>query len=132
MDIPEKERDVFRHNAEAMMRDRCQLGTPTQPDDGPEPGPSAYTWGKEIPCGFRFLSPDDVTADGVGQHVPTSDAVARLPSQYRITPDMRFRLTRRFGDTLATPLDFTVVGDARVGMFAQRVSLRRVTGGSIG
>ena len=132
MDIPEKERDVFRHNAEAIMRDRCQLGTPTQPDDGPEPGPSAYTWGKEIPCGFQFLSPDDVTADGVGQHVPTSDAVARLALSHTTTPDTRFRLTRRFGDTLETPLEFTVVGDARVGMFAQRVSLRRVTGGSIG
>jgi len=132
MEIPEKERNVFRHNAEALMRAHCQLGTPTQPDDGPEPGPSAYTWGKEIPCGFQFLSPDDATSEGAGQHVPTSDAVARLPARHVITSDMRFRLTRRFGDTLAAPLEFTVVGDSRVGMFAQRVSLRRVTGGSIG
>ena len=114
------------------MRDKCQLGTPTQPDDGPEPGPSAYTWGKEIPCGFRWNASDDTTSAGVGQHVPTSDAVARLALSHTITPDMRFRLTRRFGDALAMPLEFTVVGDARVGMFAQRVSLRRVTGGSIG
>ena len=132
MDIPEAERDVFRHNAEAIMRDHCQLGTPTQPDDGPEPGPSSYTWGGELPCGFQFLSPDDVTAEGAGQHVPTSDAVARLALSHTITPDMRFRLTRRFGDVLTTPIEFTVSGDARRGFAAQLISLERVTGGSIG
>lgn len=132
MKIPTTERDMLRHNAEALMRDHCQLGIPTQPDDGPEPGPSIYTWGGEIPCGFRWEKSDDVTGSGAGQHVPTSDAVARLALSHTITPDMRFRLTRRFGDALPTPIEFAVSGDARRGFLAQLVSLARVTGGSVG
>lgn len=132
MNIPKAERDVFKHNAEALMRDHCQLGTPTQPDAGPEPGPSAYTWGQEIPCGFRWNASDDATSSGAGQHVPTSDAVARLSLSHTITPDMRLRLTRRFGDVLTPPIEFTVSGDARRGFAAQLISLQRVTGGSVG
>ena len=122
----------MRDEAEILMRDRGRIGVPTQPENGPEPGPSAYVYGDEIAVGFEWLSPDDVTVIEGAQAVPVNDAVIRVSLDEHIRPDYRFQLTQRHGEDLSPAPEFSVVGEPRRGLTAQRASLRRVTGGGIG
>ncbi len=130
--LSDRAKEMMRDEAEILMRDKGQFRDPDDNNGGPEPGPDYGEWSNEVSVGFQWLSPDDVTKEGGGQAAPTNEAVIRVSLDRTISENTRFRLTKRFGEKLDPAPEFRVVGEPRRGLVAQRASLRRVTGGSVG
>lgn len=84
----------------------------------------SYAEGSPIICGYRPRSTREVQQ---GNETVIIDGELRLPITTAIKSTDRVRLTKRFGETLATPLLFSVIGQPAQGPSGLVVSLRRVT-----
>ena len=87
--------------------------------------PSAgYSEGSPVRCGYHPGSSREVQQ---GNETVLVDATLRLPVGTVINSRDRVRLTHRFGEVLATPLLFDVMGQPAQGPSGLLVNLRRVT-----
>lgn len=109
----------------AHMMDTCTILVYSQ-DAQDDRGMPAETWtaGSATSCGLRLQTPRELLE---GTDVPDVDAVLRLALTDTVNEHDRVRITHRYGEALAEPLLFEVVGDAKPGPSGQVVALRRVT-----
>jgi len=114
----------LRAAQETSMQDICVIlayGETTDTWGNPE---TFYTAGAARACGFKPLSPREVQESGL---VPTILAELRLPHDTALDVRDRVRITKRYGETLATALEYEIVGPVRLGPSGQVVYLEAVT-----
>ncbi len=83
-----------------------------------------YVAGESVPCGYKPRSTREAQQ---GNETVLIDAEMRLPVMTVIKATDRVRLLRRYGETLAVPLLFSVVGQPAQGPSGLVVNLRKVT-----
>lgn len=116
---------AMRQTQESAMMDTCIVLThgsgATDAYNTPSDG---YSEGSPVRCGYRPGSTREVQQ---GNETVLVDATLRLSVGTAINSRDRVRLTHRFGEALATPLLFAVVGQPAQGPSGLVVNLRRVT-----
>jgi hypothetical protein len=95
-------------------------------DNMPEEG---YTEGAAIPCLFASATSREVIE---GAEALAIDGKLWLPHDTIYDNRDRFRLTKRYGEAMPTPLTFAVVGAPRPGPEALVLKVALVTDGSDG
>lgn len=90
-----------------------------------EPLDSWADTGSEIDCGLEMMNGSETR--GTDKTVVTYDAVLRIavteyPSEMR-----RFRVTKRHGETLTTPLVFDIISPVQRGVSGNRILLQKVS-----
>ena len=94
-----------------------------------EYGMSIHEWAEdaELACGYDAKAIKEVM---VGTQVVLTDARLRLPIGTVVDNRDRFRVTRRFGEILANPPTYEILGEPRQGPSGLLLDLRLVTDGS--
>lgn len=115
----------MRSTAAETFLDSCRLGDPTSSSWGSDPGSDSYAYGAEIPCGFD-MAPAGEAAEG--SQAPVVDALLRLPVGTVVSGKHRVRITKRHGEALSPPQDYTVDGEPDRGVSALVLKLQAVTG----
>jgi hypothetical protein len=117
----------MRFDQEAHMMDTCLIAEPTSTEDDYNNEVETFTWAsapQEV-CGFNGNPSREVL-----NQVPTSEAIVRVPITRTISNRARVRITKRFGETEASPITYEVVGMPRSGPSGKLVWLKKVTDGS--
>lgn len=83
-----------------------------------------YVDGAPTACGYKPRSTREAQQ---GNETVIIDAELRLPIGTAVKAADRVRLTKRYGEALATPLLFSVIGQPAQGPSGLVVNLRRVT-----
>ena len=112
--------------AEESMMDACVVQAYTSNVNAVGDDVPSYTDGSAIACGVRFSSdrePERMTLDGTTYDV---DATVRLPKGTSVDTRDRIKVTHRYGDALASPWVFLVLGMSQVGPTATVVKCKRV------
>ena len=86
-----------------------------------------YTPQDPTPCGFDPGAGKEVMD---GAQVVVTDARLRLSLGTAVDPRDRIRITHRFGEALATPPTFEILGEPERGPSGMVLNLRLVTDGS--
>jgi hypothetical protein len=121
------ELERMRDTAESSFMDSCKLGTPSGSGFNSDPGSTSYSWGSEIACGFDANPAGE--AEG-GSQAPVVDAMLRLPIGTTVTEEYRVRITKRHGEALGTPEEYTIDGAPDRGVSALVLKLKYVAGAS--
>jgi hypothetical protein len=123
-------KSLLRATTRRLLSDECvRLAygeTGRDEDNIPEEG---YTAGAVLPCLFASATSREVMD---GTEVLAIDGTLWLPHDTSYDSRDRFRLTKRYGDTLTKPLTFAVVGAPRPGPEALVLKVALVTDGSDG
>lgn len=85
---------------------------------------NTQTTGSTIQCGFMWVGGKESWRDPV--NVLNIDAVLRLPVDTDIDSTCNFTLSKRFNETIAVPIAFDVVSNARIGISGVVVDLKKV------
>jgi len=109
------------------MQDACQLGTQTaiSTRTGPEPMSATWTWATAIACGVE-QNPSGESGDG--SESPIAQAAVRVPTSTTIANVQRVKVTKRYGETLTTPIIYGVVGEPERGPSAIVIRCDELTG----
>ena len=123
----ETELESMRVTQQIHMMDECvQMLYSAGTDDYNNPSPT-YTDGDTLVCGVKNVK----HGEGMDKsQVPLVDLVMRLSVTVAVSHLDRFRITKRFGETLASPQEYEIVGYPQRGPSGLLVQLRRVTDGS--
>lgn len=79
----------------------------------------------DTPCGLEQKSGQEQGADK--NAVVTYDAILRLPITFTIDEKDRVRVTKRYGERLAAPIDYEIVSPQQRGPSGIRLLLKKVT-----
>jgi len=119
-----------RADATATLGDVCNVQTPAFTTDAHGQPIPAYEDGADLACGLRLVSAKDTwqqADDGSGVSI-TVTAVLRLPAGTVVPVDGRIKVTKHHGETLSTPLLFSVVGRPRGDLLSVVLDLTSVDG----
>lgn len=94
-----------------------------------EYGMAVFEWADdaELSCGYDAKAIKEVM---VGTQVVLTDARLRLPIGTTLDNRDRFRVSKRFGEILADPPTYEILGEPRQGPSGLLLDLRLVTDGS--
>jgi len=116
----------MRTTQESAMQDVCEiLGYSSVVDTYGNPKPR-YTAVATVACGFQHVRPREVLDTG---ELAMVDAKLRLPIETDIETHDRIRMTKRFGETLATAEVYEIIGPKLRGPSGVVLSLRIATSG---
>lgn len=115
----------FRRTQDGAMMDTCTILTQSAgATDGYGNPADSYSEGSPLDCGYKPRSSREAQQ---GNETVLIDAELRLPVATTIKSADKVKLTKRYGETLTTPLIFYVVGQPAKGPSGLVVNLRRVT-----
>jgi len=116
---------AMRAAQEAHMMDTCTLTARSQMgvDDFNLPV-WTDTETADVPCGLDLRASREIMVE---TQLPVYDARLRLAHDQKIEEVDRVSITHRFGEALATPLEFEVLGLAMSGPSGQVLNLRTMT-----
>lgn len=122
-----QELDDFELVQEAHMMDTCLIAEPSTTQDDYNNDVETFDWvnAEQSACGFNANPSKEVL-----NQVPASEAVIRLPALTVISNQARVRITKRFGATQSSPVDYEVIGMPRLGPSGYLIWLKKVTDGS--
>ncbi len=118
----------MRVTQDGAMQDTCLIAEPgTSSTNAYKLPTNTWDWAHatQSECGF-----DASPSAEVLNQVPTSEVTLRLPVTRTISNRARVRVTKRFGETQASPVTYEVVGMPRLGPSGLLVWLKKVTDGS--
>lgn len=108
------------------LQDKCYIQALTvTPNSMNEQVKSWADTGSEISCGLE-MNPGSEEY-GVDKVVLQYDAILRLPITTSIDETQRLRVTKRYAETLSTPLIFDIVSPIQRGPSGIRILLRKVS-----
>ena len=125
MPLTAGELSAMRATQQAAMMDTGNMQPVTVTQDGF--GQMVESWptnSADVACGLDMRSGSE-KADAE-KTVISYDAVVRLPIATSVDPRDRFRITKRFGEALSTPLIYSIVSPIQRGPSGIRLLLRRV------
>lgn len=106
------------------MTDTCRVCAYSETQDVRGELTATYTAGSEVTCAFR----PGASAESAGDATKaTATAEIWLPLATTVTRRDRIRVTKLWGETLATPLEYGVVGDPRKDVGRLILQVREVT-----
>lgn len=112
----------MRTVANETMTDACQIGTPTA-STGPEPMPSAWTYGNSIACA---VSGSDVSNAAEGVQVAAGMATIRMPLAATVAANQRVKVVERWGNTVSEV--YEIVGEPMHAVTSLLLTCQRVPG----
>ena len=123
--IPSTDLTWMRSAQDGHMNDTCVLQACVQTDN--TFGEAVETWpvdGSAIACGLDMRPGSE--RHGTENTVINYDATIRLPIAQTPDPKDHIKVTKRFGETLATALVFSIVGPIQRGPSGIRLLLERI------
>ncbi len=116
----------MRTSQEGAMQDECEILEYSSVSDGYGNPRARYTAIGTLACGFRHMRPREVLDTG---QLAMIDAELRLPVETQIGTHDRIRMTKRYGERLATAEVYEIVGPKQRGPSGLVLSLRMATSG---
>jgi head-tail adaptor len=93
------------------MSDTCHILAYSETQDVRGEVTAAYTAGSATACAFRPGSSSEAASAEMTKAAATAEVW--LPLATTVTRRDRIRITKLWGDTLAAPLEYDIVGDPR-------------------
>ena len=115
---------------ESAMQDECIFFDYTEGTlDGFGRPTNPFSEGLTTKCGFKPVTKGEAMGEG---EVVMKDAILRLPIALAgvLAQTMKIQITKRFGETLANPIMFNVLGDPEQGPSGLVLKLEKITDGT--
>ena len=105
--ISEAERNAIRADVLNVLPDMCLFGAVTESQSGAYHGEPSVSWGTaEIPC---FVD-QQLAKEHMSGQATLEDAVIRVMATETVANTSLIKVTKRFGETLASPEVYAVQG----------------------
>ena len=114
----------MREAQTAHMNDTCVIQTCTQTKNSYGEMVETFTDGSAIACGLDMRPGSE--RHGTENTVVTFDATIRLAITVAPNEKDRIKVTKRYGETLTTPLAFSIVGPIQRGPSGIRLLLNKI------
>jgi head-tail adaptor len=124
MDFSTWQKDRMKAIQTAHMQDTCVIQTCTQTYDADGQAIKSFADGSAIECGLNMSAGSE--RFGSDNTIVQYDAVLRLAITRTPTEIDRIKITKRFEETLGTPLVYEIVSPIQRGVSGIRILLRRI------